>query len=158
MISAATVPSSASCRLTRNFAGNVEDQLAIRELIDTYGDAVTRRDVDLWAGCWAANGRWKPGNEVFVGRDSIVEHWTYLMQSGHGEKGSNTRLYLSQPGAIVLSGSEGRGWTYTTELLVDDQNMTFHMNGLYSDLFIREDGRWVYLERVYRKLHIDRPY
>lgn len=33
------------------FTGPFEDRLAIRELIESYGDAVTQRDVDAWAAC-----------------------------------------------------------------------------------------------------------
>lgn len=141
-----------------NFTGSIEDRLGIRELIETYSDAITRRDRDLFAKCWSVNARWKLADQIFVGRDRIVEHWTAIMKSGFGEKGSNLRLHLSQPGAINATSSEGSGWTYTTELLVDDEHMTFHLNGLYSDLFIKEGGRWTFLERVYQKLHIDRPY
>lgn len=34
-------------------SGPTEDRLAIREVIENYADAVTRRDGDAWAACWA---------------------------------------------------------------------------------------------------------
>ncbi len=145
-------------KVVRNFAGPVEDRLAIRELLDSYADGITRRDKDLWASCWAREGRWKPNDTVFSGVDDIVAHWVDILKSGKGIKGANNRLFLQSPGSIVINGDEGEGWAYTSELLVDHNNMTYHLNGMYSDRYVREDGRWVFSERVFRKLHIDRPY
>lgn len=145
-------------QVMRNFEGPVEDRLAIRELLDSYGDSVTRRDKDLCASCWSRDGRWKPGHTVFVGRDNILTHWISILKSNRGIKGANTRLFLQSPGSIVVTGDEGKGWAYTSELIVDHNNMTYHLNGMYSDRYVREEGRWVFLERVFRKLHIDRPY
>lgn len=145
-------------RPVRNFAGPVEDRLAIRELLDSYADSITRRDKNLWASCWAQNGRWKPANTIFTGRDEIVAHWTAIMKTSRGIKGANTRLFLQSPGSIEVHGDEGEGWAYTSELLVDHNHMTYHLNGIYSDRYLREEGQWVFVERVFQKLHIDRPY
>lgn len=142
----------------RNFVGPIEDRFAIRELLDSYGDSIIRRDRGLWTSCWAKDARWQPGNEFILGRDAITRHWTDLMKAGHGIKGSNTRAYDSVPGAIKISGDVGEGWSYTHELLVDEKNMTYHLHGLYSDRYVREEGEWVFAERVFKKLHIDRPY
>lgn len=35
------------------FTGPAEDRLAIRELLETYADAVTRCHADDWAATWA---------------------------------------------------------------------------------------------------------
>lgn len=142
----------------RNFSGPLEDRIAIRELLDSYADSITRRDGDLWGSCWASAGRWKPGADIFEGRERIVAQWTGMMKDGHGMKGAYTRLFLNTPGSIVISGDEGEGWAYTNELIVDHKHMTYHLNGIYTDRYVREDGRWVFQERVFRKLHIDRPY
>lgn len=145
-------------QFVRNFVGSVENRLAIRDLLDSYADGITRRDKDVWASCWAREGHWKPDSIVLSGVDNIVTHWVDILKSSKGIKGSHNRLFLQSPGSIVISGDEGQGWAYTSELIVDDNNMTYHLNGMYSDRYVREDGRWVFPERVFRKLHIDRPY
>jgi len=61
--------------------------------------------------------------------------------SRRGIKGSYTRAFFNVPGAVNIDGDKGHGWSYTNELLVDDQNMTYHLNGMYSDLYIRENGQ-----------------
>lgn len=158
MVDAHESESVHSWKRERNFEGPVEDRLAIRELMDSYADSITRRNVHLWASCWSQEGRWAPYEKTYLGLHEIVSHWVHIMKHSKGIKGSNTRLFLQFPGSIKVSGDSGAGWAYTSELLVDDNNMTYHLNGMYSDQYVREDGRWVFAERVFRKLHIDRPY
>src|SRR5690348_9172218 len=65
------------------FTGPVEDRLAIHELVATYGDAVTRRDGDAWANCWAEDSVWClpaiPGMEEIKGRAAIRAAWEAAM-------------------------------------------------------------------------------
>lgn len=143
---------------TRHFNGPIEDRLAVRELLDSYSDAVIRCDQMLWSSCWAMNASWCPGSRIIVGRDAIVSHWIDMKKNGLGIKGSFTRTFFNVPGAINIDGDKGQGWSYTNELLVDDKNMTYHLHGMYSDLYIRENGQWVFAERRFKKLHIDHPY
>ncbi|WP_397605957.1 nuclear transport factor 2 family protein [Sphingorhabdus sp.] len=142
----------------RHFNGPIEDRLAIRELLDSYSDAVIRRDQILWSSCWAMNASWHLGSQIIVGRDAILSHWIDMKANSRGIKGSYTRAFFNFPGAVNIDGDKAQGWSYTNELLVDDENMTYHLNGMYSDLYVRENGQWVFEERVFAKLHIDHPY
>ena len=38
------------------FSGPIEDRLGIRELFDSYGDAVTRNALDDYLACWTEDG------------------------------------------------------------------------------------------------------
>jgi hypothetical protein len=142
----------------RHFNGPIEDRLAIRELLDSYSDAVIRRDQILWSSCWAMNASWHLGSQIIVGRDAILSHWIDMKANSRGIKSSYTRAFFNFPGAVNIDGDKAQGWSYTNELLVDDENMTYHLNGMYSDLYVRENGQWVFEERVFAKLHIDHPY
>jgi hypothetical protein len=142
----------------RHFNGPIEDRLAIRELLDSYSDAVIRRDQILWSSCWAMNASWHLGSQIIVGRDAILSHWIDMKANSRGIKGSYTRAFFNFPGAVNIDGDKAQGWSYTNELLVDDENMTYRLNGMYSDLYVRENGQWVFEERVFAKLHIDHPY
>ena len=47
----------------------MEDDLAIRELVYRYADAVCRRDETAWADTWAQDGLWSlPGAPVASGK------------------------------------------------------------------------------------------
>lgn len=142
----------------RHFNGPIEDRLAIRELLDSYSDAVIRRDQILWSSCWAMNASWHLGSQIIVGRDAILSHWIDMKANSRGIKASYTRAFFNFPGAVNIDGDKAQGWSYTNELLVDDENMTYRLNGMYSDLYVRENGQWVFEERVFAKLHIDHPY
>jgi hypothetical protein len=145
-------------RLEKRSNGPIEDRLAIRELLDSYSDAVIRRDQILWSSCWAMNASWHLGSQIIVGRDAILSHWIDMKANSRGIKASYTRAFFNFPGAVNIDGDKAQGWSYTNELLVDDENMTYHLNGMYSDLYVRENGQWVFEERVFAKLHIDHPY
>lgn len=58
------------------FTWPFEDRLAIRELIESYGDAVTQRDANAWGECWAEDSCWRlpdlPGWERIEGKQTIV--------------------------------------------------------------------------------------
>jgi len=42
------------------FTGPFEDRLAIRELVDSYGDAVARNDAQAWGANWAEDRAQSP--------------------------------------------------------------------------------------------------
>ncbi|MDA1207809.1 MAG: nuclear transport factor 2 family protein, partial [Proteobacteria bacterium] len=43
-------------------SGPIEDRLSIRELVDSYNDAVMRFDGDAWSANWAEDAVWNlPG-------------------------------------------------------------------------------------------------
>jgi ketosteroid isomerase-like protein len=68
------------------FIGPAEDRLSIRELLESYADAVTRRDARDWGDCWAEDGEWEmpdyPEFPAQKGRASIVALWIEAI-SGH---------------------------------------------------------------------------
>ena len=57
--------------------GPTEDRLAIRELVESYNDAVMRFDADAWGSNWAPDGVWSlPGRGEVSGREAIVGEYT----------------------------------------------------------------------------------
>ena len=49
-------------------SGPLEDRLAIRELVDSYNDAVMRKDGDAWAENWRDDATWElPGAGPITG-------------------------------------------------------------------------------------------
>jgi len=52
------------------FSGSTDDQIAIRALIDSYTDAVFRRDADAWGATWAQDALWNLAGTHVRGRDA----------------------------------------------------------------------------------------
>lgn len=134
------------------FIGAVEDRLAIHELVATYGDAVTRRDGDAWADCWAEDAVWRlpaiPGMEEVKGRASIRAAWEAAMP------GWPKQVNIQTLGAVTAVGNCANGHVYTHELNTDTAGLTQRWTGKYTDTYTKRDGRWRIASRSYEVLHI----
>ena len=142
------------------FAGPVEDPLAIRELPEAYGDAVTQRDVNAWAACWAEEGRWclpdLSGWEEIKGKQTIVAEWLKMMEAFHGpaEK-ADACIFISMPGAIQVTQNTATGRTYTTETYTDAKGVSRRILSEYADKFVKRNGQWLFSERSWKMLPIE---
>ena len=66
------------------FKGPLEDRIAIRELCETYADAVVRADAGDWGKVWSEDAHWDlMGNKV-DGREAIVAFWKQAMSGLDG--------------------------------------------------------------------------
>lgn len=132
------------------FTGPFEDRLAIRELIDAYADAVTRRDAEAWGATWAEDGHWTmPDYPEFppqTGRQNIVNLWVEAMKQYPGI------LFEAWPGAIDVSGTTARVRSYTAEIY-DRDGATVRDRGEYEDECVKVDGRWYFSRRSFRNIH-----
>lgn len=54
-------------------------QLAIRQLVDRYCDAVLRRDAAAWAATWTDDATWDLGGGSLEGQAAIVAAWEHAM-------------------------------------------------------------------------------
>lgn len=141
------------------FTGPVEDRLAIRELIETYADAVILRDPDLWISVWADDAFWAlpdyPGLEGFRGRDAILAGW---LQGMDAYAPPSDRLpgmvYVATPGAIEVTGNHAIARVYTSEIFTDPGTGTeLRVRGRYDDELARIGGAWKFTRREYRQIH-----
>ncbi len=133
------------------FTGATEDRLAIRELLDTYSDAVCRVDAQAWGETWDEAGVWElpdyPELAKVEGRAQIVAMWQAAMTQYPGI------LFVSTPGAIEVQGDRGFVRSYTSEVYDDANGVTRRDRGRYDDIVIKRDGRWRFLKRRFKKLH-----
>ena len=132
------------------FTGPYEDRLAIRELLDTYADAVNRRDAKVWGETWAENAEWSlpdyPEIGTTRGREAIVAMWVEAMKAYPGI------MFHAWPGAIAVEGDKAVMRSYTAEVY-DRDGRTMRDRGLYADTCVKIDGRWVFKSRSFRNIH-----
>ncbi len=142
------------------YHGPHQDRVEIRELIETYADAVMRGDPVDWASVWADDSYWSlpdfPGLEEFVGKDAIVAGWVKSIEDfGDAEPGKPKMIYIATPGAIEVDGDRATARVYTSEIFtIPGTDNEVRVRGQYDDELARIDGRWLFTKRVYRLLHM----
>ena len=134
------------------FEGPYEDRLAIRELLEAYADAVCQADAAAWGVLWAEDGTWEmpdyPQFGTISGREQIVNTWKAAMAQFPGV------LFVATPGAILVSGNEATVRSYTSEVYDEKSSgRTKRDRGLYDDVLVKRQGKWLFKRRRFKKLH-----
>lgn len=125
-----------------------DDDLAIRDLVARYADAVCRRDAEAWAATWAEDGVWQlPGAPRVQGRDAIVALWRNAMA------GLPFVAQLVHQGVLDIDGDRATGRWYLTETLKTADGSGRHDIGVYEDRYVRTADGWRFSERHYTILH-----
>jgi uncharacterized protein (TIGR02246 family) len=130
----------------------MHDRLAIRELVDRYTLAVTRRDWDAVAACFHEDARWHASvGYDFRGRTGIreglrevVEGMELLVQMTHG-------ITID-----VLTPERARATSVLNEFgrMPGGEGGVFVL-GLYYDTVAKVGGRWGFEERDFQLHYID---
>ena len=131
-------------------SGPIEDRLAIRELVDSYNDAVMRFDRDAWAANWTDDAVWSlPGMGDVAGRDKFVPMWQQMM-AGFSFVG-----FFASAGPIVVNGNSAHGTWYQQEFLHQKDGAKRRITGRYEDDYVKRGGRWFFQKRVYSVLNAE---
>jgi uncharacterized protein (TIGR02246 family) len=127
------------------FSGPLDDRLAIRELVDSYNDAVMRLDAEAWASNWADDATWSlPGMGEVRGKENVVALWKQAMSALQVDG------FFASAGSIVVDGDRAHGTWYQQEFLVTKATGARQfVIGEYQDDYVREGGRWLFATRVY---------
>lgn len=129
------------------FTGPVEDRLAIRELNETYADAVNQHNAEDWASTWAEDSFWclphVPGLEKLSGKQTIVDAWVAAM------KHYPDIVFLVLPGFIKVDGDQATARMYTAESYTDSDGVARRTHGQYDDILVKIDGRWAFKSRTF---------
>jgi hypothetical protein len=134
-----------------SFIGPFEDRLAIRELVDSYGDAVSRYHAGDWGANWAVDAVWilnLPNLPKVEGRKAIVELWVQAMSAYEWV------LMTAKPGEIIVDEDQATGRFFTSELTRLKGGEEQRIAGRYDDTYVKIDGRWYFKSRTYKMLHI----
>ncbi|QXQ07109.1 nuclear transport factor 2 family protein [Sphingosinicellaceae bacterium] len=131
----------------KGFKGPLADRIAVRERIESYNDAVFRRDADDWAECWAEDAEWVVGQNAASGRAAIRELWLKLM-GGLGAAG----MYVAH-GSVAIDGDHAESRSYMLEMLKRLDGTEMLVSGRYDDKLRRDaDGEWRFMARSYTVL------
>lgn len=124
----------------------MNDEAAIRALIDRYSDAVFRRDAADWGDCWAEDARWTLMGTEVAGRAAIVGLWSQAMA------GFKFVAFFAQPGVIAVIGDSATGRVWTHEVLEAADGTVSRPIGRYDDDYVRTAGGWRFAARRYEML------
>ncbi len=128
-------------------SGPMEDRLAIRELVESYNDAVMRFDADAWGANWADDGSWSlPGAGDFKGKSQIVAVWQQAMAAFEFVG------FFASAGPIVVDGTVAQATWYQQEFLHQKDGVKRRITGRYDDQYVKQGGRWYFKRRAYSVL------
>jgi ketosteroid isomerase-like protein len=128
------------------FTGSVADRLKIRERLDTYSDAVARRDVDAYLSCWTEDGRRSGSGGECSGKPALRAHWDGIWQV------LEKMAFLTQVAAIEVAGNRATARSYSLEILHPRGGDVRRLVGMYEDELVRDGDDWVFASRRYQVL------
>jgi uncharacterized protein (TIGR02246 family) len=133
------------------YEGPADDRLAIRELLESYADAVCTVDPVAWGNTWAEDGVWElpdyPEIGKITGKSNIVTAWKAAMTHYPG------MIFIATPGAIKVNGDQAAVRSYTSEVYNDKDGITKRDRGRYDDVLVKHDDKWLFKTRVFKNIH-----
>lgn len=138
--------------MTANFTGSLEDRMAIREVLETYADAVNRVDEELWASLWVEDSHWDlshyPELGIVEGKEAVVKLWRDAMP--HYPKLS----FLIGIGMIHVNGDTADARAYISEIYEEPGTLKDkRARACYNDRLVKRDGKWFLQSRSFTIIH-----
>ena len=121
----------------------IEDELALKNLMSRYADAVNRVDADAWVATWAEDAIWNLLGNPVSGRDNILALWKQMMSS------FEFALMLPSSCLFEVSGDTASGHWYLHEYTRDPEGNASTVLSRYVDTYVKQDGEWLYKSRDY---------
>ncbi len=128
------------------FTGPRQDVQAIRELHETYNDAVTRQDLDAYLGSWAEDGKRTGAGGECHGHAELRAQWVGIF------KAIEQMAFFIQLAAIAVDGHQATARSYCLEFIRLHDGASRQVVGEYRDELVRLDGGWVFSQRHYQIL------
>ena len=126
---------------------NPADELAIRQLVAEYIDAVNRYNGDDWIATWSEDAVWFLMGMEVTGKEAIFNLWQGAMGS------FEFAIMMLNSGTISVDGDAASGRWYVTEHIKPkegDPNLTL---GVYDDKYVKQNGKWLFAERRYHVMY-----
>ena len=128
-----------------------DDRFAIADLVARFDDAVNCRDAKEFGALWSADAVWEIGEPMPLrveGAATIVETWQGMVA------GTVWLFRGSFAGVVTLEGDRARGrWpcveTGTFAATDAGPERGYDNRAIYDDLYVKQDGRWLFAHRRY---------
>ncbi|MGC6476372.1 MAG: nuclear transport factor 2 family protein [Parvibaculales bacterium] len=129
---------------------NLQDRLAIEDLLNRYCEGVNQRDADIWGSTWADDATWELPHldmEGLKGKETIVASWLEAM-----------KLFpfvnmMAQIGSLTIQGDKATMRSYTDEVAVTQDGTEIRPRGQYDDECVKINGEWKFARRKFTVLH-----
>ena len=122
---------------------SMEDEIALRNLMGRYSDAVNRVDADAWIATWAEDAVWNLLGNPVSGKDNILALWKQMMSS------FEFALMLPSTCLFEVDGDTASGHWYLTEYTRDPEGAASTVLSRYTDTYTRKEGQWLFQSRDY---------
>jgi ketosteroid isomerase-like protein len=126
------------------FTGPREAIQDIRELHETYSDAVVRQDLDTYLACWSEDGRRTGEGGECDGKAELRSHWMGIF------KVIEQMAFFPQLASITVDGDLATARSYCLEFMTLRDGASRQVVGEYADELVRVEGGWVFCHRHYR--------
>jgi hypothetical protein len=138
--------------MTANFTGPLEDRIAIREVLETYADAVNRVDEQLWASLWVEDSHWDlshyPELGIVEGKEAIVKLWREAMPI------YPKLSFFVGIGAILIDGDRADARVYVSEVYEEPGTLKDkRARACYNDKLVKRGGQWFLQSRNFTIIH-----
>ncbi len=130
---------------------NVEDELALRDLMARYVDAVNRYDEQAWIATWAEDGVWDLLGTPVEGRDAILGMWQQMMAT------FEYALLFPNSCHFEFEGDSAAGHWYLHEYTRDGEGNASAILSRYNDTYVRQQGQWLFKRRAYQFIYNGPP-
>lgn len=121
-----------------------EDDLALRNLMAKYTDAVNRPNPDNWISCWAEDAEWDLLGTIVHGHKQILGLWQQMMA------GFESVSMLPSSYLFEVDGKHASGHCYLQEFSLDKEGKRLTLISRYQDTFRKVDGQWLFQSRHYQ--------
>jgi uncharacterized protein (TIGR02246 family) len=121
----------------------LEDELALRNLMSRYVDAVNRYDAEQWISTWAEDGVWNLLGTPVQGRDAILGLWQQMMAT------FEYALLFPSSCLFNIDGDSASGHWYIHEYSRDLEGNKTAILSRYVDTYSKTDGQWLFQTRDY---------
>lgn len=129
----------------------IEDELALRNLMARYVDAVNRYDADAWIATWAEDSVWNLLGNPVTGRENILGLWQQMMAT------FEFALLLPSSCLFEVTGDSATGHWYLQEYSRDLEGNAGALVSRYDDTYTRVDGEWLFASRAYSFIYNGPP-
>lgn len=129
----------------------LEDELALRDLMARYVDAVNRYDADAWIATWADDAVWNLLGNPVEGKDNILALWQQMMGT------FDFALMFPNSCLFDIDGDSASGHWYLHEYGRDKEGNGNTILSRYVDTYVKRDGQWLFKSREYGFIYNGAP-